>query len=150
MHPMLNIAVRAARNAGDIIARYSHRVDELKVASKERNDFVSQVDRQAEDEIIAVIRKAYPDHGILAEESGQHGKDDDYQWIIDPLDGTTNFLHGMPQFAVSIALQHKGRLEQADDGGAFKVFRFEDVSAEDDGCTAVAIDVFDQQRKRNP
>jgi myo-inositol-1(or 4)-monophosphatase len=110
---MLNIAVRAARNAGDIIARYSNRIDELTIASKERNDFVSEVDRQAEDEIIAVIRKAYPQHGILAEESGEHGSGDDYQWIIDPLDGTTNFLHGMPQFAVSIALQHKGRLEQA-------------------------------------
>ncbi len=110
---MLNIAVRAARNAGEIIVRHSNRIDELTVASKDRNDFVSEVDRQAEDEIIAVIRKAYPDHAILAEESGQrHGKDGDFLWIIDPLDGTTNFLHGMPQFAVSIALQHKGRLEQ--------------------------------------
>jgi len=113
MHPMLNIAVRAARNAGDIIVRHSSRIDELTIASKERNDYVSEVDRQAEDEIIAVIRKAYPDHGILAEESGEHGSGDKYQWIIDPLDGTTNFLHGFPQFAVSIALQHKGRLEQA-------------------------------------
>jgi len=113
MHPMLNIAVRAARNAGDIIVRHSNRIDELTIASKERNDYVSEVDRQAEDEIIAIIRKAYPDHGILAEESGEHGSGDEYQWIIDPLDGTTNFLHGFPQFAVSIALQHKGRLEQA-------------------------------------
>jgi myo-inositol-1(or 4)-monophosphatase len=112
MHPMLNIAVRAARNAGDIIVRHSSRIDELTIASKERNDFVSEVDRQAENEIIAVIHKAYPDHGILAEESGQHGKSDEFQWIIDPLDGTTNFLHGFPQFAVSIALQHKGRLDQ--------------------------------------
>ena len=113
MHPMLNIAVRAARNAGDIIVRHSHRIDELTIASKEPNDYVSEVDRQAEDEIIAVIRKAYPGHGILAEESGQHGRGDEFLWIIDPLDGTTNFLHGFPQFAVSIALQHRGRLDQA-------------------------------------
>lgn len=113
MQPMLNIAVRAARNAGEIIVRHSSRIDELTIASKERNDFVSEVDRQAENEIIAIIRKAYPGHGILAEESGQHGKSDEFLWIIDPLDGTTNFLHGFPQFSVSIALQHKGRLEQA-------------------------------------
>jgi myo-inositol-1(or 4)-monophosphatase len=113
MHPMLNIAVRAARNAGDIIVRHSTRIDELTIASKERNDYVSEVDRRAENEIMAVIRKAYPDHGILAEESGQHDGKDEFLWIIDPLDGTTNFLHGYPQFAVSIALQHRGRLEQA-------------------------------------
>lgn len=113
MHPMLNIAVRAARNAGDIIVRYVGRVDTLTITTKEKNDFVSQVDRQAEDEIIAVIRKAYPGHAILAEESGDHQGKEEFQWIIDPLDGTTNFLHGFPQFAVSIALQHKGRLEQA-------------------------------------
>jgi len=113
MHPMLNIAVRAARNAGDIIVRQSTRIDELTITSKERNDYVSEVDRQAENEIMAVIRKAYPEHGILAEESGQHGNNDEFLWIIDPLDGTTNFLHGFPQYAVSIALQHRGRLEQA-------------------------------------
>jgi myo-inositol-1(or 4)-monophosphatase len=110
---MLNIAVRAARNAGDIIVRHLNRIDQLTISSKERNDYVSEADRQAEDEIIAVIRKAYPDHSVLAEESGRHQGNADYQWIIDPLDGTTNFLHGFPQFAVSIALQHKGRLEQA-------------------------------------
>jgi myo-inositol-1(or 4)-monophosphatase len=110
---MLNIAVRAARNAGDIIVRHSSRIDALTITSKDRNDYVSEVDRQAEDEIIAVIRKAYPDHGILAEESGQHGGSDEFLWIIDPLDGTTNFLHGFPHFSVSIGLQHKGRLEQA-------------------------------------
>ena len=110
---MLNIAVRAARNAGDIIVRQSTRIDELTITSKERNDYVSEVDRQAENEIMAVIRKAFPDHGILAEESGRHGSGDEFLWIIDPLDGTTNFLHGFPQYAVSIALQHKGRLEQA-------------------------------------
>ena len=113
MHPMLNIAVRAARNAGDIIVRHLNRLDQLTVSSKERNDFVSEVDRQAEQEIIAVTRKAYPEHSVLAEESGAHDGNTDFQWIIDPLDGTTNFLHGFPQFSVSIALKHKGRLDQA-------------------------------------
>ncbi|MEO5703247.1 MAG: inositol-1-monophosphatase [Gammaproteobacteria bacterium] len=112
MHPMLNIAVRAARSAGNIIARAADRVDSFTVTLKAQNDFVSEVDHQAEREIIKVIRKAYPHHGILAEESGaQTG--DDYLWVIDPLDGTTNFLHGFPQFSVSIALKHKGQLEQA-------------------------------------
>lgn len=112
MHPTLNIAIRAARNAGNIIARYVNHVDSLDVTKKGYNDFVSEVDRQAETEIISVLRKAYPDHGILAEESGERGNDE-YQWIIDPLDGTTNFLHGFPQFAVSIALQHNKKIEQA-------------------------------------
>ena len=113
MHPMLNIAVRAARNAGDIIVRHLNRIDKLTIVSKERNDFVSEVDRQAEDEIIAIIRKAYPHHAVLAEESGAHKGNEEFQWIIDPLDGTTNFLHGFPQFSVSIALKHRGRLDQA-------------------------------------
>jgi len=112
MHPMLNIAVRAARSAGDIIARSVERLDTLTVEVKAQNDFVSEVDRRAEQEIIYVIKKAYPDHSFLAEESGENG-DSEYQWVIDPLDGTTNFLHGFPQFAVSIALRHKGRLEHA-------------------------------------
>ncbi len=112
MHPMLNIAVRAARNAGNLIVRNLDRVDQLSVQTKDRNDFVSEVDRQAEEEIIGTIRKAFPDHGILAEESGARNGDE-YQWIIDPLDGTTNFLHGFPHFAVSIALRHRGRLQQA-------------------------------------
>ncbi len=112
MHPMLNIAVRAARSAGNLIVRYIDRLDTLSVTSKKRNDFVSEVDRLAEDEIIRILRKAYPSHGILAEETGAH-KGDEYVWVIDPLDGTTNFLHGFPQFAVSIALKHKGRIEQA-------------------------------------
>ena len=111
MHPTLNIAVRAARSAGNVIIRNLDRLDSLAVHTKDRNDFVTEVDRQAEQEIISTLRKAYPDHGILAEESGLTGGDE-YQWIIDPLDGTTNFLHGFPQFAVSIALRHKGRLEQ--------------------------------------
>jgi len=111
---MLNIAVRAARQAGNIIARSVPHVDSLSVDSKSRNDFVSDVDRMAEQEIIKVIRKAYPDHAILAEESGTSSKgNDEYQWLIDPLDGTTNFLHGFPQFAVSIALRYRGKLDQA-------------------------------------
>ena len=112
MHPMLNIAVRAARSAGNVIIRNMDRLDQLTVQTKNHNDFVSEVDRQAEQEIIHILRKAYPGHGILAEESGAR-TGDGYEWIIDPLDGTTNFLHGFPQFAVSIALRHNGRLEQA-------------------------------------
>ncbi|MGB5607487.1 MAG: inositol-1-monophosphatase [Gammaproteobacteria bacterium] len=111
MQPMLNMAVRAARSAGNVIIRNLGRLDSLNVHTKSRNDFVTDVDRQAEREIIGILHKAYPDHGFLAEESGKQGSGD-YQWIIDPLDGTTNFLHGFPQFAVSIALRHKGRLEQ--------------------------------------
>ncbi|MBD3670859.1 MAG: inositol-1-monophosphatase [Gammaproteobacteria bacterium] len=112
MHPMINIAVRAARSAGNIIVRSMDRFDSLTIETKAQNDFVSEVDRKAENEIIHVISKAYPDHGFLAEESGESGNSD-YQWIIDPLDGTTNYLHGFPQFAVSIALKHKNRLEHA-------------------------------------
>jgi len=109
---MLNIAVRAARQAGNIIARSFPHVDSLSVDTKSRNDFVSDVDRLAEQEIISTIHKAYPDHAILAEESGSAGESE-YVWIIDPLDGTTNFLHGFPQFAVSIALSFRGKLDQA-------------------------------------
>ncbi len=112
MQPMLNIAIRAARKAGNTIVRASDRTYALKVTEKTANDFVTEVDRQAEHDIIQIIRKAYPSHAILAEETGQSG-DNEYQWIIDPLDGTTNFLHGLPQFAVSIALQHKNVLEHA-------------------------------------
>lgn len=111
MHPMLNVAVNAARKAGNVIARSLEHVDVLEVATKSKNDFVSEVDRRAEREIIETLHKAYPDHGILAEESGgQEGNE--YQWVIDPLDGTTNFLHGFPQFAVSIALRRRGHIEQ--------------------------------------
>jgi myo-inositol-1(or 4)-monophosphatase len=112
MHPMLNVAVNAARKAGNIITRSLEHVDVLEVDTKSKNDFVSEVDRRAEQTIIETLHRAYPDHGILAEESGSHAGDDDYQWVIDPLDGTTNFIHGFPQFAVSIALRRKGRLEQ--------------------------------------
>jgi len=113
MHPMLNIAIRAARNAGNIIMRYADRVDTLTIETKSRNDFVTEVDKQAEQEIIYTLRKAFPDHGILAEESGCSGNQDEYLWVIDPLDGTTNFVRGFPHFAVSIALKHRGKLDQA-------------------------------------
>jgi len=109
LHPMLNTAVKAARRAGTIINRASQNLDVLTVRSKSPNDFVSEVDRDAEAAIIDVISKTYPDHAILAEESGSSGQGE-YEWIIDPLDGTTNFLHGMPHYAVSIALRHKGVL----------------------------------------
>lgn len=112
MNPTTNIAVRAARQAGSVIMRSFHRLDTLTVAEKQANDYVSEVDRNAEQAIIDIIRKAYPGHAILAEETGTHGKGD-YQWIVDPLDGTTNYLHGFPQFAISIALMHRGRLENA-------------------------------------
>lgn len=112
MHPMLNIAIRAARAAGDSIVREMDRVSDISVDLKGKNDFVTEVDRQAEYIIIETIKNAYPDHAFLAEESGKSG-DSEYLWIIDPLDGTTNFLHGFPHFAVSIALQYKDRLEQA-------------------------------------
>jgi myo-inositol-1(or 4)-monophosphatase len=116
MHPLLNIGIRAARRAGTVIVRSLNRLDSLEVASKGRNDFVTEVDRQAEQEIIATIRRSYPNHGFLAEESGTTragAGGDEFVWIIDPLDGTTNFLHGFPQFAVSIALQFRGRVEHA-------------------------------------
>jgi myo-inositol-1(or 4)-monophosphatase len=112
MHPLLNIGVRAARRAGEIIVRSLQRLESLEVSSKGRNDYVTDVDRAAEREIIAVIHKHYPQHAILAEESGRSG-DNDMVWIIDPLDGTTNFLHGFPVFAVSIACEQRGRLECA-------------------------------------
>ena len=113
MHPMLNTAIKAARSAGNIIVRSMDQLDTLSVSTKGRNDFVSEVDKNAEKEIIKIIRRAYPSHGFLAEESGSHEGDEESVWIIDPLDGTTNFLHGFPQFAVSIALKQKGRLEHA-------------------------------------
>lgn len=110
MHPFVNIAIRAVRSAGRIILRNYGRTDALRIDEKSRNDFVTEVDRQAEQAIIHEIHSKYPSHGILAEESGLHNGDE-FQWIIDPLDGTTNYLHGVPQFAVSIGLQHRGRLE---------------------------------------
>jgi myo-inositol-1(or 4)-monophosphatase len=112
MHPMLNIAIRAAREAGNIIARAVERLDTIKITPKAEKDFVTNIDMKAERAIIDVLRKAYPDHSILSEESGLDPKNEDYLWIIDPLDGTTNFIHGFPHFAVSIALKCKGRVEQ--------------------------------------
>ena len=112
MEPMLNIAIRAARLAGTIITRAIPRVDTLKFDQKAYLDYVSEIDTQSEKVIIETLLDAYPDHAIMAEESGDMG-DSDYLWIIDPLDGTLNFLHGYPQFCVSIALSVKGKLQQA-------------------------------------
>ena len=112
MHPMLTIAVKAARRAGGIINRAGRNLDVIAVKEKAANDFVSEVDREAEQTIIRTLHESYPKHAILAEESGASGSSD-YQWIIDPLDGTTNFLHGFPQYCVSIALAHKGIITQA-------------------------------------
>ena len=112
MQPAVNIAVRAARRAGEIIVRSMNRLESIQVTAKGRNDFASEVDRAAEQEIIAIISKAYPQHAFHAEESGVTGESETV-WIIDPLDGTTNYLHGFPTFAVSIACQHRGRLEHA-------------------------------------
>jgi myo-inositol-1(or 4)-monophosphatase len=113
MHPMLNIAVRAARRAGSIINRATLDGSALQVRSKRANDFVTRVDGAAEEAVIDIVRKAYPDHGFIAEESGESTPDAEYLWIIDPLDGTTNFIHGFPQYAVSIAVQHRGALTHA-------------------------------------
>ncbi|GAA0767284.1 inositol monophosphatase [Ideonella azotifigens] len=115
LHPMLNIAVKAARTAGAIINRASLDLDILKVNTKSPNDFVTEVDQNAEAAIIETLLTAYPGHGILAEESGrEHGsKHSDFVWIIDPLDGTTNFIHGFPVYCVSIALSFRGKVEQA-------------------------------------
>ena len=111
MHPILNIAGQAALAAGHEIIRGLNRQQGLQVSKKGRNDFVSDIDRKAEQVIIETIRKAYPQHAILAEESGRQGDDDEHLWIVDPLDGTTNFLHGFPVFAVSIAFHVRGRPE---------------------------------------
>lgn len=111
MEPLLNIAVNAARQAGEIIIRHMEQVDRLKITAKNTNDFFSEVDIKAEQTIIAAIHKAYPDHGILAEESGTQEGDGDTTWIIDPLDGTANYLHGFPFFSVSIAVKVKNRIE---------------------------------------
>lgn len=137
MHPMLNVAVKAARAAGRVITRASVDIDTVRVATKQRNDFVTEVDRAAEDAIITILRQAYPQHAFYGEETGLSGqypgrdaaadpslprrmqevwKDVlacDNVWIIDPLDGTTNFIHGLPQYAVSIALMQRGVLHQA-------------------------------------
>jgi len=112
MNPMLNTAIKAAREAGEIITYHASKIDQLDVQQKGVNDFVSEVDKKAEEQIIYLLKKAYPEHSILGEESGQHYVEgSDYEWIIDPLDGTTNYLYGIPHYAVSIALLYKGRLK---------------------------------------
>jgi myo-inositol-1(or 4)-monophosphatase len=115
LHPMLNVAIKAARAAGAIINRAALDVEAVRVSVKQTNDFVTEIDQAAEAAIIETLLTAYPGHGILAEESGsEHGaKDSDFVWIIDPLDGTTNFIHGFPVYCVSIALAVKGKVEQA-------------------------------------
>ncbi len=115
LHPMLNIAIKAARAAGSIINRAALDLEVLRVGTKGPNDYVSEVDQAAETAIIDILLEAYPGHAILAEESGRArgAKDSEYTWIIDPLDGTTNFLHGFPVYAVSIALAHRGTVQQA-------------------------------------
>ena len=115
LHPMLNIAIKAARAAGGIINRASLDLDRLAVSTKSHNDFVTEVDHAAENAVIDVLLAAYPGHGILAEESGRTrgAKDSEHVWIIDPLDGTTNFIHGFPVYAVSIALAVRGVVQQA-------------------------------------
>jgi myo-inositol-1(or 4)-monophosphatase len=114
MHPMLNTAIKAARRAGSVIQRGARDLDRLTITSKGPKDFVSEVDRAAEAAIVETLLEAYPDHGILAEEGTVNAKvkNPDNVWIVDPLDGTTNFLHGFPQYCVSIALQHKGVITQ--------------------------------------
>lgn len=115
MQAMLNVAVRAARAAGTIINRASTDIEALKISRKAMNDFVTEVDHASEAAIIELLSQAYPTHGFLAEESGRaHGNSkSDFQWIIDPLDGTTNFIHGLPIYCVSIALAHKGQVQHA-------------------------------------
>ena len=114
MHPMLNIAVRAARKAGNLIAKNYETPEAVEASQKGSNDFVTNVDKAAEAMIIDTIRKSYPQHTIITEESGEHvGEDLDVQWVIDPLDGTTNFIKRLPHFSVSIAVRIKGRTEVA-------------------------------------
>jgi myo-inositol-1(or 4)-monophosphatase len=120
MHPMLNTAIKAARRAGTIINRASLDLERVHVARKGPKNYVTEVDQSAEEAVIDVLRTAYPAHGFLGEESGEHfapGQTEngqtEYQWIIDPLDGTTNFIHGFPIYAVSIALAYRGQITQA-------------------------------------
>ncbi len=114
MQPMTTIALRAARKAGDNIVRASDDLDRFEVVAKGVNDFVTEVDIKAEEDIIYHLQKAYPDHAIIGEETGLTGREDaEYCWIIDPLDGTTNFIRGIPHYAISIACLHKGKLEHA-------------------------------------
>ncbi len=115
LHPMLNVAIKAARAAGALINRAALDVESVRVAQKQVNDFVTEVDKAAERAVIETLLGAYPDHGILGEETGTEfgNKNSDFVWIIDPLDGTTNFIHGFPVYCVSIALSFKGKIEHA-------------------------------------
>jgi myo-inositol-1(or 4)-monophosphatase len=116
MHPMLNTAIKAARRAGSVINRASFDIERIKVEEKGRNDFVTEVDKAAELAVIDVLKNAYPDHAILGEETGASANlhdENENVWIIDPIDGTTNFIHGFPQYCVSIALQQRGQITQA-------------------------------------
>lgn len=116
MHPMLNTAIKAARRAATVINRASFDIDRISVTEKQHNDFVTDVDQAAEQAIIETLLKAYPDHAILAEESGASSNlndESEYAWIIDPLDGTVNFMHGYPNYCISIALQQRGVTTQA-------------------------------------
>ncbi|MBV7486522.1 inositol monophosphatase family protein [Bordetella sp. BOR01] len=114
MHPMLNIAIKAARRAGTIINRASLDLERLSVARKGPRDYVTEVDRASEESIVETLRAAYPDHAVLGEEYGLQGPEQaEFQWIVDPLDGTTNFIHGLPTYAVSIALAQRGQITQA-------------------------------------
>ncbi len=112
MNALQNVAIMAARRGGNVVMRHLNRLDRIKVEKKGHNDFVSEADRAAEAAVIEVIHRHYPDHAILAEESGGQGESDSV-WVIDPLDGTTNFLHGFPQFCVSVGVRVKGRTEAA-------------------------------------
>jgi len=107
---IINIAMNAALSAGKIIIRSLDRLDTIKVIEKKPNDYVTEIDQAVEREIIKVIRKAYPKHGILAEESGE-SPGEEYQWIIDPIDGTRNFIHGFPHFAISIGVRYRNKIE---------------------------------------
>ena len=112
MHaPLINIAIAAARAGGKIIMQAADRLSTVKIAEKKPNDFVTEIDQKVEKEIILHIKKAYPKHGIIGEEYGTQEGQVDYQWIIDPIDGTRNFIHGFPYFAISIAIMHKNKIE---------------------------------------
>ena len=110
-HPMVNIAVKAARKAGRLMTQAIDRLDTVEVSTKGPRDFVTEIDIAAEKTILHGLQQAYPNHSFLAEESGVIARDPDFQWVIDPLDGTKNFLHGVPHFAISIGLKIKGRIE---------------------------------------
>lgn len=110
MHPLINIAIKAALSASKIIVRSLDRLDTIAITEKARNDFVTEIDKFSEQEIISIIHKAFPDHAILGEESGAAGENE-YTWIIDPLDGTTNFIHGFPHFSISIAVSRNNVLQ---------------------------------------